>query len=113
MGNASVHEENRMIAARGVDDRAKIVMPDGMSVGKPTAKMAPPQGSSPFFGWTDFGGDENGVRFEEIAVHMKMASTGKYVVVLKNGQQMAIPAVDYARLLKRMGWSEGKLIERE
>lgn len=74
--------------------------------------MEPPSGQGPYFGWLGVDGLAT-VRIDVIqAMCADKNNPGGYLLILKYGSGMAIPAEDAKRLMHRMGWSSRKSIER-
>ena len=95
---------------RLTDDMPAVITPEGMTAQK-LPPMNPPTKTG-HFGWIDYAGDENTFRFDDIVGAQRGTQDGRYYVYIKGLQHpIALPHPDYVRLLKRMGWTEGKAIQ--
>ncbi len=71
-----------------------------------SSKLAPPPGSSPFFGWVDRVGDPCSVRIASVTAVCRNGRSQKFVLILENTPSvLELDDVDAMRLLKRMGWT--------
>jgi hypothetical protein len=71
-----------------------------------------PDDSNKFFGWIDFAGDPNTIRYEDIVGMVRDTRSMKMTVILKNCQYAPqISDTDAFRLMRRMGWKSDSVIK--
>lgn len=76
-----------------------------------TTNWKTPDDSNKFFGWIDFSGDPNTIRFDDVVSVIRDIRTGKMVVLLRNCQfAPQISDSDAFRLMRRMGWKSDSVI---
>lgn len=83
--------------------------------GRPTGipVFEPPSGGSPYFGWLDDNGQPTTVKVESIAaLFPDPKRPGSFTVALSNGGVLILTAEATERLLKRLGWTPGKMIQK-
>ena len=75
------------------------------------ARLEPPSAQSPYFGWLDLNDQPNCCRLDEVGAVCTNAQ-GRWCAIMKNGAALILTPDARDRLLKRMGWTEGKMVER-
>ncbi len=78
--------------------------------GRAPVRWEPPSAQSPYFGWIDASDQPNCVRVDNVAAICPNAQ-GRFCAILANGGAVVLTAEARDRLLKRMGWSEAKLVQ--
>jgi len=75
--------------------------------------METPSGGSPYFGWLDDDGQPNTIKVDSVvSVFPDPKRYGQQCVALANGGLMIMTAEANQRLLKRLGWTEGKMVQK-